>query len=542
MFVSMLAISSVWCLLISGSLFYVSGSVGVGFFSFLFLAGAFLFSAIKYWQLSTVVVKAEKGWRIEEAAEISNPESPVKGAAVLDSESILLGLLAVGGPGSGKSVTVVSLIQYLAKAFVDWGMSYFDGKGDFDIYQMYCYSAGKPDYFFSSELPGSDTINVCDAPVETLIDMFSRVFVGGGSEYYGPAQKKALRSSIPLLASFGVPFNLPDLWIFLTNEQAAKDTIAKAKKEGIDEDVIAAAEQYFNDSDPDKRLNIIDGLLNKLHPFVVGDISKKINAYSPSLDIDTAVSSGEKIYFHLPLTDISLDTATMITEKLGVIAKNRQLDAKNKRTPFPLFFDDWGKFMYSNFGPITARCRSAKMPCSFFFQSRGQTDAVEIGGVFTTEITDNIGGMVSLRINGMETAEWMARQFGTYESSQLVSRTDDGTQTVSVTDKPRVKAQEIMDMSKGEAFVRIFENGEAGAMANRLYNLRFPMPTEDFEKPEDWPVMPDIVPNDESAGLHLWRDYRRPQDVVARKKEAVKAAIEEDISDISQDDDEGLFL
>ena len=55
-------------------------------------------------------------------------------------------------------------------------------------------------------------------------------------------------------------------------------------------DIVATCEQYFQEDEED-RLNKIDGLLNKLHPFVSGPISRKINAYEPTLNISDAVAA-----------------------------------------------------------------------------------------------------------------------------------------------------------------------------------------------------------------------------------------------------------
>ena len=220
------------------------------------------------------------GWRIEEAAEISEPEKPVVAPAVLDIKSLDLGMLVVGGPGAGKSMMAIAYQEFLSQYRPDSGMAYFEGKGDFDIYRDRVAAVGHPDYFFSSELEHSDTINVMASPTETIIDTFSRVFVDSTNGYYEASQKKAIRATVPLIKSLGEPVILPDLWMLLTDSQAARDVIRKAKEIGVDPDVVATCEQYFQEDEED-RLNKIDGLLNKLHPFVSGPISRKINAYEP---------------------------------------------------------------------------------------------------------------------------------------------------------------------------------------------------------------------------------------------------------------------
>lgn len=480
------------------------------------------------------------GWRIEEAAEISEPERPIVGPAVLDIKSLDLGMLVVGGPGAGKSMMAIAYQEFLSRYRPDSGMAYFCGKGDFDIYRDRVAAVREPDYFFSSELEHSDTINVMASPTETIIDTFSRVFVDSTNGYYEASQKKAIRATVPLIKSLGEPVILPDLWMLLTDSQAARDVIRKAKDIGVDPDIVATCEQYFQEDEED-RLNKIDGLLNKLHPFVSGPISRKINAYEPTLSVSDAVAAGNTIYFHLPLSDTSLAVATMITEQFGVVARNRQLYELDGRKAYPLMFDDWGAFFYSNFGPITARCRSAKMPINFFFQSKAQTDAVLTGGIFTSEILDNIGGVWSMRINGWDTAKWLAQQFGTYETQEVSFRAGSDDQQMMTVEKERVRTDWLRDLNAGEAYGMIFATADAGLMVNKRYQLRFPLPGRKYDAPTYWPEVGVGVSNDDAAGLHLWRDYRDSDQVAHRKREAVKSVLDDSDKDLTNGDDEVLL-
>lgn len=535
-----LMVSGVMTLIFSGFYAYWAG---LALLTFVFPIGSLLLFFVSFKAVKRVeTFDVQEGWTIDEAAEITNPENPIVAPATLDIKSLDLGMLVIGGPGAGKSMMAMALQEFNYKFRPECGSAYFEGKGDFDIYQTFVKATGHPDFFFSSELEHSDSINVMDAPTETIIDMFSRVFVDSTNGYYEASQKKAIRSTIPLLKLFGTPVILPDLWTVLTNSQAANDLIRKAKAQNLDSDIIAGCEQYF-EQEEEERLNNIDGLLNKMHPFVTGMISSRINAYEPTLDIAKAVKDGKRIYFHLPLTDMALAVATMITEIFGVVAKDRQLYQFNDRQAYPLHFDDWGKFFYSNFGPITARCRSARMPISFYFQSRGQTDAVELGNVFTVEITDNIGAIWALRINGWETAKWLAEQFGTYESAAVSFRGEDTEdQMVSVTEKPRVRADALRDLNAGEAYGMIFATKEGGKMTNKRYKLRFPMPNNNEIAPTYWPEIEQGTHNDEAEGLHLWRDYKNAEATAERKKEAVAEVLDSDYEEDEELDDEELFL
>jgi energy-coupling factor transporter transmembrane protein EcfT len=500
-----------------------------GFIGFIF-AAVILYLDIKFNKDEEGInLNDIEGWNLGEGYDLEDPDNPKKINVVFDSNALKYGCLFVGGPGSGKSVAASSKKIFLVTHKPNHGYAYFDGKGDLDLYQTDVSGGAGPDFFFSSELPSSHHINVMDGPVESVIDYLTRVLVGKGSDYYGSAQQSALRKVVPLIKAFSVPCNLMDLWAVLTVSDAGAYLISKGKEEGIDKDVISTAVQYFS-QDEDDRLKTIDGLLNKLYPFVSGTLRDRINAYEPTLDIESSVKNAKRVYWHFPLSETSKAIATMVTERYGVIAKDRQLGPSDDRPQYPLEFDDWGALFYDNFGKITARCRSAEMPISFYFQSKAQTDAVQMGNIFTSEIMDNIGALVVLRINGMDTAKWLAAQLGEYETQELSKSANNiiSGESISTVTKFKVTANEIQDVSAGEAHIKMYITGKAGKLKAKVMKVRFPMPLEIKEKPKTWPVIEPSKNNDECEGLHLWKNYMDEDQRRLRKKESIEKALAED--------------
>ena len=107
------------------------------------------------------VVTPDTGWRLGAAVELTNPDKPDKVKEAIISPQILnLGLLIIGSPGSGKTVSVLSYLHQLRAHTDGAGWAFFEGKGDTDIYKK-CVAMGEaPTHFFSTELPGSETINL----------------------------------------------------------------------------------------------------------------------------------------------------------------------------------------------------------------------------------------------------------------------------------------------------------------------------------------------------------------------------------------------
>ena len=478
----------------------------------------FLWGGLKSIQRGPKLYK--NGLALLDGYDLETPDDPNKTNVVLEDRSINLGLLFLGGPGSGKSIAGINLLVYYTNERKH-GWVYWDGKGDRDIYQSACAAGATPDRFFSSELPGTDTINAFAGPVDNVIDGLSAVLIITESEYYRNIQRAALRAAIPLLKALNTPVILRDLYVMMTNEEALTYVLNKAREQSLAPDIIEVAEQFFS-RDRDKLDNDINGLVTRLSLFVTGHLAERLNAYQPTLDLVQAAAEGQRVFLHLPYTQIAKDIAILLTEQIGTIAKNRQLFESN-RTPWPQMFDDWGAFFYPNFGPITARCRSAKMPISFLFQSKGQTDRVESGNHFTTEMTDNIGGMILLRINGQDTAEWAARQFGMYETHEL-NQTENNTNrgsNLSTHERPRLRGDQLKNLNAGQAYISCLVAGEGGVMMNKRYKARFPLPAVVNPGVIDWPAFSHQAADDETEGLHLWRDFMNADRLSLLKKKIV---------------------
>lgn len=461
------------------------------------------------------VLKDRSGFALLHGVDLDNADNPKKANVVLEDKALDLGFLGIGSPGSGKTVAAIGLLEYFTKQR-KLGWMYWEGKGDKSIYQQLVACGAKPTYFFSSELAGSDSVNLFDGPSDSVINRLAETVISKESTYYANAQLAALRVVIPLIKALDKPASLRDLYVVLMRDEAAAYVLKQAKAKPVASDMIEAARLFF-EAEAETRREQLSGLMNQLSPFVTGTMAQRLNAYRPSLNLEHAVRNGERVYFHLPYSPLTKAITVMLTEQIGVIAKNRQL-YESKRRPYPQLFDDWGAFMSAHFGPITARCRSASMPISFLFQSKGQTDSVN-GGLFTTEITDNIGGLLVFRVNGQETAQWAASQFGQFEARTFsVSEVSDSHRTgqsLSVQDKHRVTPDDIKNLNAGEAMISCLVSSTQGRTQSKRYRARFPLP--DFAKASgiDWPQpcagqsRPSKEQDDGkyADGLHLWQRF-----------------------------------
>lgn len=470
---------------------------------------AIAFAMFKLWPRREKRQVSNEGWNLGPAVELTNPDNPLRIEQAIVSPKILnLGMLLIGGPGSGKTIASLSFLHSLPP---DSGWLYGEGKGDIDIFKMCVAMGRKPRHFFSTELPGSDSINLFAGDAKDVIDRMGMVLIGetASTSFYSDEQRMVLTRIIPLLRCLPVATNLRDLYVTLAVEDAGNELLRRAADAGADPVSIQLARAWFGVPFKD-RIKNISGLLNRLFIFVNGEQTDRLNAYQPDIDIPTAVKNNESVYLHLPLTAFARDVAIAIVETFGVVARSRQLAGTEGLRMFPQLFDDWGAFFHNGFGPYSARCRSAAMSLSFGFQSRAQLD--EVGTTFADVLDDTIASKFILRVQGEATADYAVSLLGEYESLDVgtssTERADQGTRGSSIhaLRKWRIEPRELRTLLPGEAYVSTLEN-DGKKMHNPLWKLRIPMP-----KVDGWEdvQMPPARKHEEGEGLGFWNRYMNP--------------------------------
>jgi hypothetical protein len=466
-------------------------------------------TAIFYLARRKTIVTSAVGWQLGEAVELTNPDRPttVKNA-VIAPQVLNLGLLIIGAPGAGKTVSVLSYLHQLRQHTPRAGWAFFEGKGDTDIYRKAVAMGEAPEYFFSTELPGSQSLNLFAGDAPDVLDRLTKMLIGEttSTSFYSDEQRAVLARIVPLLRRLPIPTNLRDLYVTLTVEDAAREVIHHARAAGADPVEMSLAEQWINRPQGERTKNM-QGLLNRLFLFVSGGNTQRLNAYQPEIDIPAIVAGGKSLYLHMPLTDFARDVAIALVETFGVEARKRQLGGTENLESFPLLFDDWGAFFHDNFGPFSARCRSAQMPLNFGFQSRAQLD--KVSRHFSNELDDTIATKIYMRVQGEETAANAVRMLGRYETHEVgTSESNSGRDSTSLqsTQRDRIDTRQLRELQPGEFYVSTLQK-QGDRIVNPLWKLRIPEPP--YTNWQNVP-MPAARAHATGEGLNLWDRYLTP--------------------------------
>lgn len=167
------------------------------------------------------------------------------------------------------------------------------------------------------------------------------------------------------------------------------------------------------------------GLRDQIRSLTLGHLEKTLspgeNEFSIQLD---NLKPGQIIYFRLQSLMSPRLVSTvgrLIINHLSFIAGEAHRATSNGTSQFtPVYLDEFATFACPEFTDLISKARSAGFALHFSHQSIG--DLTEVSPSFINRITDNSATKIVLRINDPDSAEFMARCFGTKEIQKTTQR------------------------------------------------------------------------------------------------------------------------
>lgn len=213
------------------------------------------------------------------------------------------------------------------------------------------------------------------------------------------------------------------------------------------------------------------------------DETEDADKRTSSLDIRNAIQSGKIIYFRLPALVDPETTKTLGRLLIAELAQySADIQSGGHEPKFtPVFLDEFGSLACPSFLELIAKARSAGLALHFSHQSMG--DLAAAGESFASQVTDNSSTKIVLRIYDPETAEMIAKTFGTQGSSKetrqlikssLGSKEETGAMSVRDVKEFRADPDKIKSLPTGHAYVLMNHAMRPEGSSGDVFFLSFP--------------------------------------------------------------------
>ncbi len=236
------------------------------------------------------------------------------------------------------------------------------------------------------------------------------------------------------------------------------------------------------------------GLVSQVNQLCYGELGNLISGESneKELNLSQAILNGEIIYFKLPALIDPVTTATigrLIIGDLALHAANVQ-SKKIKGVFTPVFLDEFGSLVCPAFLELIAKARSAGLALHFSHQSMGDLKAA--GDNYVSQINDNSSTKIVLRVHDPDTADNIARMFGTVITKKatkqvvtsLGSQSETGVMAVRDTREFRCNPDELKSLNTGHAFVLMNHSLRSKGSSGDVFQLHFPR-SKNYQKKEN---------------------------------------------------------
>ncbi|HVA65313.1 MAG TPA: type IV secretory system conjugative DNA transfer family protein [Elusimicrobiota bacterium] len=332
----------------------------------------------------------------------------------------------VGASRSGKTVSVMLplALQDIAKGHP---VIFFDGKGDVEHLAAISAEAercgrGKDLMLFSlSDPTRSRTYNPLSFGNATqkkdkLIGAFTWT-----EEYYKKTSEDTLLTAILGLEGTGLYYNLEDLYLCLSNQEAMQRVHELCKD--------PAAKEHLRDFYENFKTvtKDITGLVKDLGLIIKNDFWPLFDTYCPEIDFLEAIRQRKIIYLVFN-TQAYQETAERLARLFLQDLRGTSDYIQNKipreeRVFTPIYVDEFNCFAFDAFGDFMSKCGGARFALTLAHQSLGQL--VRRGEYFKDEILDNANIKIIMRQDSPATIEEFARMIGTHDRTEYTAQTED---------------------------------------------------------------------------------------------------------------------
>lgn len=232
----------------------------------------------------------------------------------------------------------------------------------------------------------------------------------------------------------------------------------------------------------------LSGLRDQVRSLTMGHLAKSLSPKVSEIDPSKA-TAGFVIYFRLQSL-MSPQIVSIIGKLLinhlnflaGTAHRGQVGEKAKQRKLVPVYVDEFASFACSEFADLISKARSAGFALHFSHQSIG--DVTEVSPGFLNRITDNSATKIVMRINDPDSAEFLARCFGTKEiqkTTQRITNTKDldsaeivGEGTTRDAHRFRASPDLLKSLPTGTGSVLVSHGFDSPHGATSVFKVAFP--------------------------------------------------------------------
>lgn len=375
----------------------------------------------------------------------------------------------LGATGSGKTESVVlNLISHDASNLRP--IVIIDAKGDTSFLD-FLKSKGSISKRLQIFDLGSKNSTYCYDPLASgnSEEKISRLMnsLRWSEEFYKEQARSALKEIFQAADRQNLELNLRDLNAHLSSAESINK-------------FIKGVEPF-----PKSQFEQIAGLRAQLRSLASGTVGDNLSpdGMRPHINLGKSIQENRIVYFRLQSLLDSESVATlgrMIISDLATYAGHIHASHSAKISYCPVFLDEFGSLACAAFVDLISKARSAGLALHFSHQSMG--DLKRVDPFLMQQVLDNSSTKIVMRIYDPETAEYLARSFGTRLDRKLTHKVESIDGEVELQEQGslrevqtfRASPNEMKYLPTGQGFVFIAHGISHTKEAASVHKLQFP--------------------------------------------------------------------
>lgn len=374
---------------------------------------------------------------------------------------LLKHVLILGSTGSGKTTLMKSLMyQNIANG---GGAIFIDGKMDYKDFQDFydlMYSIGRHEDVFvvspgNPELSNSYNPILNGDPQEIASRIISLLPSDARAEFYRSEGYKALVTFISATLKLYEAFNMYDLAIIMSNEQAMLQLEEQLKSKYPTAPETLQFSLYLDGYRESGKMNFarlkgnISGTAAKPYVFGTGLFGEVTGDYDPDINLLDCIQNNKIVYVMLPTMnkpDASKEFGKIFMSDFRTVVGWLQHDVKKRpKIPYLVVMDEAGGYANENWDTLFQQCRSANISLVISAQSTANFD--DVSSSFYTKIKENTITSVFMKVQSdiakKKISDLIGQQWDALLSQNIAQGDSLGGSTKAITESSHGESKNI---------------------------------------------------------------------------------------------------